>query len=416
MYTQVIENELTLQKLAEEKEALLKRLAQIEAEEKKKEKTENDRYGEKIEELTENFKRINIDDKNKKEKESSSGYQTEFKSDLDIFKKLQEQMNKKSKVLENTLNKYKMSSSVPTKTENKTEINEIKENNPEENEEKIPIDIPDEELENNFTFKYTDYAKFNKNKKDTSNIEITSNDYEPYIYKIPSILLDNKIEEISLYIRLEMLYGKIKNVTQKLNFISILRQVLTNIIMIKRTNFSVFLQLINFILSIQTKELLDNVDKESLPSIHIQDLLNYLLTNKDLTEVIRILLVLMKQYFPQNMESILENKNIIILKLLLFNFKKMIESAKYSFLVVSDILTEINDFLFSYPPSQLKKSLPLFELFFNIFDSIKKLCLYIIKNKTVQKDDIIDALSKIKGKNSTVSKDFITFIEYYLSK
>ena len=61
----------------------------------------------------------------------------------------------------------------------------------------------------------TEANDFKKSEDDSKlNKENFTNQYESYIFKIPSILLDNK-EDIALYIRLEVLYGKLTSITEK---------------------------------------------------------------------------------------------------------------------------------------------------------------------------------------------------------
>jgi hypothetical protein len=182
------------------------------------------------------------------------------------------------------------------------------------------------------------YNNINNDVNDKDNyikkeIRTRTSSYEPLIFKIPSLLLDDKIEEIEIYIKLEMIYCKLKTITSKLDFISILRQVLNNILMLKNSSFNVYMQLFNFILSLQIYELNLSDCNPSLPCEYLKSLLDLLVNNKDLTDMIRIIIVLIKKYFPINMSVILENKTIIILiisvrSLLLTN--KSSKDFKYS--------------------------------------------------------------------------------------
>ena len=171
MYSQIIENEIKLQKLEEEQKELKRKIEELE-----------------------------------KEKDSQSTISQKDNKDtdlcdLDIFKKIQENMNKKAKILDNTIDKYRCKTiSIINDRHNTTTQSEIQKE-----------------------------SSFSEVKTEELSSSSLSYEYEPMIFKIPSILLDNKIEEISIYIKLEIAYGKITSIDSKINFISLLRQVLNNV-------------------------------------------------------------------------------------------------------------------------------------------------------------------------------------------
>ena len=280
MYSQAIENELNLQKLNEENEKLKKILEDLEREEEQ------------------NTIKSNILDTNNTDKgEYFSTEQNSF-CDINIFKKLQDKLNQESRRLDQTINKYQFKE-IP--------IEQSKENSFCDNPFNKPLIINE-----SFT-----------SKKNGINIINNSHEYESLIFKIPSILLDNKIEEISVYIKLEMCFEKIQSIDTKLNYISLLKQVLNNVVMLKHASFPVFLNLYNYILSLQSNELNRNDFEPSLANIQLQNLLDYILTNKELSEMLRTIIVLIKRYFPPNLSIILDIKTINILKLLTESFKKI---------------------------------------------------------------------------------------------
>ena len=290
------------------------------------------------EEKKSNVKIINNENKN-----------DNFICDLDIFKKLQIQMNKKSEILQKTIDKYNHKpKKIEIINESKLSQNNISNYSNEQNTinnslkgktnfntNSLGIDIDDINGKMNSNTKNL-LEKINKirnniNRKENPNLinnkpkelnkdkdmfikkEIKSaqSSYEPLIFRIPSLLLDDKIEEIEIYIKLEMIYYNLKTITSKLDFISLLRQVLNNVIMLKNSSFNVYLQLFNFILSLQIYELNLSDYSPSLPCEYLKSLHDLLVNNKDLTEMIRIIIVLIKKYFPINMNIILEQKNIV---------------------------------------------------------------------------------------------------------
>ena len=361
-----------------------------------------------------------------------------FICDLDIFKKLQIKMNKKSEILQKTIDKYNHK---PKKIEiiNETKFNEnnnfnyptekniinddLKEKN-NSNINSIEIDINDinekmnsntqnllekiNNIKNNIDIKDNTKIKNYKPKKINNDkdmfikkeIKSAQSSYEPLIFRIPSLLLDDKIEEIEIYIKLEMIYYNLKTITSKLDFISLLRQVLNNVIMLKNSSFNVYLQLFNFILSLQIYELNLSDCNPSLPCEYIKSLLDLLVNNKDLTEMIRIIIVLIKKYFPINMNVILEQKNIVILKVLNSYLKELNKAILSAYINIKSIFIEINDFLFFSPPSMLSEEFPLAELYMEIYQEIRNTTDNIIKScrSKIMKNELMEAVVFVKSK------------------
>ena len=368
-----------------------------------------------------------------------------FICDLDIFKKLQKQINKKSEVLQKTIDKYNhkpkkieiINEAKPT-IQNKMNIyqNEIDINNNILNSNKI--DNIKEELKpeeklifnnNNLIEKINnlknkkgrDYNSNNDNDNDIyikKEIRSTTSSYQPLIFRIPSLLLDDKIEEIEIYIKLEMIYYKLKTITSKLDFISLLRQVLNNVLMLKNASFNVYMNLFNFILTLQVYELNLSDCNPSLPCEYLKSLLDLLINNKDLTDMIRIIIFLIKKYFPINMSIILEQKTIVILKVLNSYLKQLNNVILSAYINIKSIFIEINDFLFFSPPSLLTDEFPLAELYMEIYEEIRNTTDNIIKScKTkIMKNELVDAIVFIKSKIKNPSLDYVKYLDYALYK
>ena len=262
----------------------------------------------------------------------------------------------------------------------------------------------------------------NNNEVEKKKEDLDSSDkylYESLIFKIPSILLDNKLEEIELYIKLEIIYSNIPSVAvdTKIHFISLLRRVLTNVVMLKHAIFIVYLQLYNFILCLEASEMVNNVSGVTLPINHLQSLLDFLIEQKELTEMVRMIIVLIKRYLPQNLNSMPEQKVIVTLQLLFHQLKKLNELlSQGGYVRVKEVMSEINDFLYQYPPSRLNKSLALFQLYFDLFNEVKKVTDLIIKNKKHTLNEITDAITFVKTKKDNVSDEYIKYLTYVVYK
>jgi hypothetical protein len=249
-------------------------------------------------------------------------------------------------------------------------------------------------------------------------IKSAQSSYEPLIFRIPSLLLDDKIEEIEIYIKLEMIYYNLKTITSKLDFISLLRQVLNNILMLKNSSFNVFMTLFNFILSLQIYELNQSDCNPSLPCEYLKSLLDLLVNNKDLTDMLRIIIVLIKKYFPINMGIILDQKNIVTLKVLnsyLIQLNNVILSA---YINIKSVFIEINDFLFFSPPSLLSDEYPLAELYMEIYQEIRNTTDNVIKScrSKMMKKELMEAVVFIKTKIKNSSIDYVKYLDYAIYK
>ena len=390
MYSQVIENESILQKLNEENEELKKQLEQLEREQNFSNSNYTDYNNSNF---LSNDSVINSTLNIMKNEENKNN---ELQCDYDIFKKIQEKMNKKTAILDETIKKYELTSSEKIKSNLKNE----------DNKSINTFDL----FKENSTSKMTNSK--NENEYFSSN---TPNSYESLIFKIPSILLDNKLEEIEIYIRLETIYDKLTTITLKLDFISLLKQVLNNVIMLKHAGMSIYMQLFNFILNLEVNELHLSELNPSLPCSYLQSLLEFLIVNKEITEMIKILIILIKRYMPTNFKLIVDNKTLITLKLLLFYLKKINDLIPSSNARVKEICIEINDFLYTCPPSCLKKDLPLCDFYLEIFKEVRNTTNLIIKN-CKNKTELSNTISFIKSKLSTVSKDYIKYLEYIIYK
>ena len=215
-----------------------------------------------------------------------------------------------------------------------------------------------------------------------------------------------------------MIYYNLKTITSKLDFISLLRQVLNNVIMLKNSSFNVFLQLFNFILSLQIYELNLSDCNPSLPCEYLKSLLDLLVNNKDLTEMIRIIIVLIKKYFPINMGIILEQKNIVTLKVLNSYLKQLNNVILTAYINIKSIFIEINDFLFFSPPSLLSDEFPLAELYMEIYEEIRNTTDNVIKScrSKIMKNELMDAVVFIKTKIKHSSADYVKYLDYAIYK
>ena len=416
----------------------------------------------------ENIKNKEIIDEIEKEKEKQKSNikiinqekkNDNFVCDLDIFKKLQIQMNKKSEILQKTLDKYNHK---PKKFEiiNDSKLNHdnysnyskeqnlINENIKDKNninKNSIGIDINDLnekmssntknllekinriknniEKNNNPNISNNKYNKINKldMNKDLfikKEIKEAQSSYEPLIFRIPSLLLDDKIEEIEIYIKLEMIYYNLKTITSKLDFNSLLRQVLNNVIMLKNSSFNVYMTLFNFILNLQIYELNLSDCNPSLPCEYLKSLLDLLVNNKELTDMIRIIIVLIKKYFPVNMGIILEQKNIVTLKVLNSYLKQLNNAILSAYINIKSVFIEVNDFLFFSPPSLLSDEYPLAELYMEIYEEIRNITDNVIKSckGKMMKNELMDAVVFIKSKVKNSSVDYIKYLDYAIYK
>ena len=215
-----------------------------------------------------------------------------------------------------------------------------------------------------------------------------------------------------------MIYYKLKTITSKLDFISLLRQVLNNILMLKNSSFNVYMQLFNFILSLQIYELNLSECNPSLPCEYIKALLDLLVNNKDLTDMIRIIIVLIKKYFPINMSVILEQKTIVTLKVLNSYLKQLNNVILSAYINIKSIFIEINDFLFFSPPSLLNDELPLAELYMEIYEEIRNTTDNIIKScrSKIMKNELMDAIVFIKSKIKNPSLEYVKYLDYAIYK
>jgi hypothetical protein len=80
---------------------------------------------------------------------------------------------------------------------------------------------------------------------------LVSGEYNSLLLKIPTNLLDDRVTEIAVYVKLESIFFKLA-ISAKANFTAELKKILDNPIMVKNSSFNCFLQLLEFLLKLLT--------------------------------------------------------------------------------------------------------------------------------------------------------------------
>ena len=231
-----------------------------------------------------------------------------------------------------------------------------------------------------------------------NNIEIAS--YKQYIKKLINHLQKQNIDD-GIYNILQKEFYKLKTQDQKIDYIKYLRAGLDNPLYLNNISINLVLQLFEFIMLILSHEILKN---EEIIIVHLQECLKHLKKFRNLNDMFKIMLVLLRKYFPKNLNNKITDVALIMIKLSAYLIKELLKELNES-VDAKEILSEINDLFTVTPPSTLTTETPNALFYQNIFKLLRALTDEIVnRNKNKLSSIIVYLQSKI------VSEDYIKYL------
>ena len=231
-----------------------------------------------------------------------------------------------------------------------------------------------------------------------NNIEISS--YKQYIKQLIKHLQKQNIDE-GIYNILQKEFYKLKTQDQKIDYIKYLRAGLDNPLYLNNISINLVLQLFEFIMLILSHEILKN---EEIIIVHLQECLKHLKKFRNLNDMFKIMLVLLRKYFPKNLNNKITDVALIMIKLSAYLIKELLKELNES-VDAKEILSEINDLFTVTPPSTLTTETPNALFYQNIFKLLRALTDEIVnRNKNKLSSIIVYLQSKI------VSEDYIKYL------
>ena len=218
-----------------------------------------------------------------------------------------------------------------------------------------------------------------------------------YIQTINNLIktLNNQqiVEEIFDLSTIQFL--KLKSFDQKLDYVSYLKKCLENPSFFKNTSINICLGFYNYLLTILAFEILKYPNEEKVINI-LQSLSEHLLKYRKLNDMFKVLLFLLKKYFPKDLNNKIEQISLVLIKIIAYLLKELLKNINKEKVNSKDILSQINDLFNDTPPSKLTTLTPNATFYQGIFTLLKSITDQIINQDKSQLEYIINYLNEKK--------------------
>ena len=229
---------------------------------------------------------------------------------------------------------------------------------------------------------------------------------KPYIQTLNQIIkyLNNEETEDDIFNIAIFQFFKLSSIEQKLEYINYLQKSLDPIVL-KNASISILLKFYDYILSILSFEILKFAKEESI-IIKFQTLAQNLLKICKTNDMFKVLLFLLKKYFPKDLNNKIEDISLVMIKIIAFLLKELLKNIKKEKINALDIICLINDLLTNTPPSNLTTLTPNCNLYQNIFSLLKSITDAIVsQNKKELKGIILYMTDK-----QIICNDYIQYL------
>ena len=192
---------------------------------------------------------------------------------------------------------------------------------------------------------------------------------------------------------------------EKINFIQNLREILENPIFLKQIPINTCSNLFDFILSILSYQILSQSNDEQI-IVKLQSLAEYLLSFRQLNDMFKIMLFLLKKYFPKNLNSKIEDISLVMIKVISYLLKELLKKMNEDNVIAKEIICEINDLFTVTPPSTLTTATPNARFYQGIFTLLKSITDKIASKNQNELSNVIQYLQE----NKIVCEDYILYL------
>ena len=244
----------------------------------------------------------------------------------------------------------------------------------------------------------------NKLKANTNTNDNNSKVYIQTINQIIKILRNESTDEGIFNLAISQ-FLKLSSVEQKSEFINYLNNSLKNPIFFKNISINLLLNFYDFILSLLSFEILKFSNEESNIST-LQLLAQNLLDYCNLNDIFKVLLFLLKKYFPKDLNKKIADISLVMIKIIAYFLKELLKNLNKGKINGRAIICEINDLFTNTPPSNLTTLTPNCSFYQNIFTLLKTITDQIISQDKKELSGIIKYLQEKK----IVCEDYIQYL------
>ena len=240
-----------------------------------------------------------------------------------------------------------------------------------------------------------------------NNINSISNNSKVYIQTINQIIkiLRNESTEEGFFNLAISQFLKLSSVEQKSEFINYLNNSLKNPIFFRNISINLLLNFYDFILSLLSLEILKFSNEESNIAT-LQSMAQNLLDYCNLNDIFKVLLFLLKKYFPKDLNKKIEDISLVMIKIIAYFLKELLKNSNKGKINGRIIICEINDLFTNTPPSNLTTLTPNCSFYQNIFTLLKTITDQIISQDKKELSGIIKYLQEKK----IVCEDYIQYL------
>lgn len=223
--------------------------------------------------------------------------------------------------------------------------------------------------------------------------------YDELTKQLLTLVKENNIQEQleDLLNQLSELYYHFSKFEHKMEYICYLKELINNnrdfIVQLYPCLFS---QLFEHILTILSFEILIKPNNENIIVI-IQTIAENLKTTREIKEILILLLSLIRKYCPKKINQQLSDNTLVMLKILTYLIKELLEELKNEELKPYDIFSEINEIFNSTALDQLITINPPIHIYNHIYSLLKKITT---EAYDLNKDCILDF--QTNGSKTTV--------------
>ena len=368
--------------------------------------------GEKEEREEEEEKEEEKEEEGKDEKKGSNNKNKSKLSDND-FLKIEESIRLMSKRLDKTLNKMNESSHRSNNSRKANLINSINNINNINNINSINISKISERNNNDASLMTSEsYIKnnfislnnnLNSNSNSNLNMNMNSSSNKEIIGQIISVV-KGESNKNSIYQNAKIHFKKLSS-EEKMDFVQYLREVLENPIFFKQIPINACSNLFDFILSILSFQILNQSSEEQI-IVKLQSLAEYLLPFRQLNDMFKIMLFLLKKYFPKNLNNKIEDISLVMIKVISYLLKELLKKMGEENVIAKEIICEINDLFTVTPPSTLTTATPNARFYQGIFTLLKSITDQIVSKNQNEISNVIQYLQE----NKIVCEDYILYL------
>ena len=333
------------------------------------------------------------------------------KSKIDDLQKIEDSIRLMSKRLDNTLNKMnevshrnKNARKANISTNNSINSNQGNINNLNSNINSINISKISESNNNNASIMTSESFIKNNFINFNSNTNNKQNNNKEIIEELINVI-KGEINKINIYQNTKIYFQNLSSEEEKMEFSKNLRNSLENPIYLNKISINNCTNLFDFILSILSFQILNQSNNEEI-IVSLQATAEYLLPFRNINDMFKILLFLLKKYFPKNLNNKIEDLSLIMIKVISYLLKELLKRLNNENVSGKEIICEINDLFTVTPPSTLTTATPNALFYQKIFTLLKSITDQIIHNN---KNELINIIQYLQ-ENKIVCEDYIQYL------